>query len=115
MSAIAMSEVEVEVASKTHWFEDGTKRFFSSRIAQLGYHVGNRVYFVSSEQRKAIWMSSGVISPGTPRMYSVNVVDLDTGKVNSPTRPVGDFQTYKSSRAAHAAMQAHIKSLGGDI
>lgn len=78
-----------------HWFSPGNMRFFSSRVQSSIYVAKDgRAYFVSSER-----------SPNDRRAYSVRVAELD-GSINT----VGDFQAYKTGRAAHAAARKAAQS-----
>ena len=78
-----------------HWFDPGSLRFFRSRLAQGGYRTADRarVYFVSSEQFED---STGWRAP---RLYSVRVMDWDTGDIDT----VGEFQQYASRSGADRA------------
>ncbi len=70
-----------------HWFEPGTRRFFKSRAS--GPVIAGR-YFVSSER-----------GPGMPRLYTIRVAN-ENGSIDT----VGEFQQYKSKRAALNAARA---------
>ncbi len=70
------------------WFEPSTMRFFSSRVQGSFYGAKDgRAYFVTSER-----------GPSGRRAYSVRVAQLD-GSIDT----VGEFQGYRTGRAAHAA------------
>ena len=72
------------------WFNPDTLRFFKSRLPDTAIKVGEKAYFVSSEQNEE----------DDPRLYSIRVCDLQTGRVNT----VGEFQQYRTSEAAHKAL-----------
>ena len=80
-----------------HWFDADAKRFFASRISEPVYPTpdGAKVYFVSSERYER-----------EPRMYTVRVMDWDTGSVDT----VGEFQEYKTSAAARKVAAQLAKS-----
>ena len=70
------------------WFSPDTMRFFSSRVQSTIYPTKDgRAYFVTSER-----------GPDNIRKYSVRVA-FPSGLVNA----VGEFQQYRTGRAAHAA------------
>lgn len=75
-----------------HWFDEGTMRFFKSRLSEpLVYH-GKRVLFFSSE-----------LGPGQPlRRYSIREYDTESGRIE--TIGLG-FQGYKTLAAAKRAAQ----------
>lgn len=79
-----------------HWFDPSSLRFFDSRYAQSAYlnDEKTRAYFVSSEQFHG---SDGY--PG-PRLYTVRVVDMETGRFG---HDVGGFQGYKTRARANTA------------
>lgn len=78
-----------------HWFDAGSMRFFRSRLAQGGYRTADRshVYFVSSEQFED---HTGYRAP---RLYTVRVMDWQTGDVDT----VGEFQAYPNRSTADRA------------
>ena len=84
---------EVERKHNGHWFDAGSKRFFSSRVATYAYRGAGGVFFVSSEQDK---YNNGV------RRYSVR-----QQKESGDIRTVGDFQQYNSRDAAHRAARGY--------
>lgn len=75
-----------------HFFSADTLRFFSSRIG--GSLYGWR-YFITSERFDA----------QSPRLYTIREA-LPTGDI----RTVGEFQAYKSSRAAIAQISLLLKA-----
>lgn len=70
-----------------HFFDRGTMRFFASRV---GRRVYRGCYFISSERREY----------DEPRRYTIRRVAED-GRVYT----VGNFQAYKSARAARRAIE----------
>lgn len=71
-----------------HWFDPETMRFFSSRIQATIYPMPDgSALFVSSER-----------GPDNIRKYSVRVAKPD-GSIDT----IGEFQQYRTGRAAHAA------------
>lgn len=74
-------------AIRHHFFEAATMRFFNSRV---GRRVYRGCYFVTSERREIY----------EPRLYTVRRVTED-GRVTT----VGNFQAYKSARAARRAIE----------
>ncbi len=68
-----------------HWFSPGAMRFFNSRLPQGGYKIGNKAYFITSEQ----------FDYKTPRYYTVRVIDWITGDVDT----VGEFNKLTRSEA----------------
>jgi hypothetical protein len=81
-----------------HWFEPAALRFFSSRIQERIYPAaGGSAYFVSSE-RFFPSVASGDDPSWYRRLYSVRRA-LPDGSIAT----VGEFQGYKTGRAAHAA------------
>lgn len=72
-----------------HWFSPDTMRFFSSRVLREVY--GGR-YFVTSEQFYP------VLGEAYARRYTIRVA-ADDGSIDT----VGEFQAYKTARAAKAA------------
>jgi hypothetical protein len=88
---------EIRARSRGHWFSPGTMRFFSSRVGDYGFSMGDgsKVYFVSSERFVG---SNGYTAP---RKYTVRVLDTD-GDVDT----VGEFQAYASRSGAMAKARA---------
>lgn len=75
-------------AARMCWFTPSSMRFFSSRVQSAFYGAKDgRAYFVTSER-----------GPSGRRAYSVRVAQLD-GSIDT----VGEFQGYRTGRAAHAA------------
>ncbi len=88
------SMLEVRQAHRGHFFSPGAMRFFDSRISASAYHTadGKRAYFVTSER----------FNEQAPRLYTVRVIDMQTGDI-STLGGQANFQRYASSSAAHAA------------
>jgi len=92
METISIQDVEKANDNHgKHWFDTGAKRFFRSHYAQTATKVGDKAYFVSSEQYSA----------RSQRYYSVRVCDLTTGDITT----VGEFQQYHTSAQAQAAIR----------
>jgi hypothetical protein len=72
-----------------HFFSDGAKRFFNSRIGQSVY--GGR-YFITSEQFDR---------DRSPRLYTIREC------INGNIETVGEFQQYET----HAQARSAIKKL----
>lgn len=99
MELIDIREIEKLNADKGgYWFSPSTLRFFRSRYSQTATKVGNKAYFVSSEQ-----FTDG--ERKDPRRYTVRVCDLSTGDIET----VGRFQQYRTQAEANRA----IKKIGG--
>jgi len=82
-------------SSQYHFFDRGVTRFFKSRYPQTGIVRDNKAYFVTSEQ----------FDYNSPRLYTVRVCDMETGIVDT----VGEFQQYRTSAQARAAIKAIIQ------
>lgn len=80
---------------KTHFFDSSSMRFFRSRIGQNAYMTPNPYIhlFVTSEQFVDSRGNSG------KRLYSVRKYDSRTSDIVS----IGDFQEYRTARAANKA------------
>lgn len=105
-----MEYIDIEVVKKAdrsaghYWFEPDAMRFFKSRVAQTALKVGNKAYFVSSEQFETC---SG---PRRPRLYSIRVCDLKTGDIG--TYPDHDgFQKYKTGEQAMTDLKRILTEL----
>ncbi len=68
------------------WFSVGTMRFFRTRLSSTAYKTNDAYYFISSEQ----------FNSEALRLYSLRKLDKLTGSIDT----VGDFQQFKSIRAA---------------
>lgn len=82
-----------------HFFDDDTKRFFSSRWEATAYKKGDKAYFVTSEQ---------FISPSgekAPRKYTIRQANLKTGQVE--TAKDYEFQQFETRQDA----QKEIKNI----
>jgi hypothetical protein len=83
----------------THFFDADTMRFFNSRIGDVAYRVFDKdgsehVYFTTSER----------FNDETPRLYSVRVMHVLPGRRHWTVDTLGEFQAYKTGKAAKAAM-----------
>lgn len=83
-----------------HFFEEGTKRFFRSRILETVY--GGR-YFITSEQFVSLY---GEVAP---RKYTIRLAD-DEGRVAN----VGDFNSYTSAAAARRVIYQMLENENGE-
>ena len=79
-----------------YWFTPDTTRFFRSRYSEYAYKVGDRAYFITSEQ----------FDDHSPRLFTLRVCDLTTGEVDT----VGEFQQYRSRHLAEKAMRELAKN-----
>lgn len=86
----------VKNVHRGHWFSPATMRFFSSRVAQTATLHNGKAYFVSSEQFRY----------DSPRFYTIRVCDMRTGDIDT----VGEFQQYRSSQQAKAAIRQLVNS-----
>ena|SRR3990167_2108062 len=87
---------EIERANENrghHFFKPAAKRFFRSRIGETVY--GGR-YFVTSEQ----------FDYSSPRLYTVRMAN-DDGSIET----IGEFQAYRTSSQARAAIRATLREL----
>lgn len=80
-----------------HWFDPDTMRFFQSRVAEHGYlrDDGSLAFFVSSEKQRDSF--TGFLRTSRPRKYSVRVINMTTGDIDT----VGEFQQYRCRSTAH--------------
>ena len=85
-----------------HFFDKDTMRFFSSRISELMWQVGevskyqtNPIYFITSEQDKG-----GVQHSGSVRAFTIRTIDAD-GDVTS----VSEFQEYATLNEARRELR----------
>ncbi len=76
---------EIQRHARGHFFDDGATRFFNSRYPQLGYKVGDKAYFITSEQ----------FDYNSPRYYTVRVLDYKTGVIDT----IGEFNKLTKSEA----------------
>lgn len=84
-----------------HWFKPDTMRFFSARVGETAYKVGDVAFFVSSEQFKSYYPTYRV----EPRKYTVRKCNLKTGTIDD----VGGFQAYDTRAQALAALKRAFK------
>ena len=70
------------------WFEPGAMRFFHTRVSEQVYPTARGTFFVTSER-----------GPDEVRRFSVRFAAITDGSVET----VGEFQAYRTSRAAHTA------------
>lgn len=72
--------------NKSHFFDNDTIRFFSSRISDLCWKVKEDIYFITSEQDKSNFKHSGSI-----RGYTIRKCTL-SGDIQT----ISKFQEYGS-------------------
>ena len=94
-----------------HFFDEGTRKFFSSRVNDLCWRINindiekcallipneNNIYFITSEADKS---RSSRWHKGCIRGWTIRVLD-DTGSIST----VGEFQQYESLRAARYGLK----------
>jgi hypothetical protein len=61
-----------------HFFDRASMRFFDSRAARSGYIVGDKAYFLTSEQFHDFKGYSA------PRKFSLRIMDTNTGRIDTP-------------------------------
>ena len=79
-----------------HFFDTDTMRFFSSRISELAWKIGENVYFITSEADRGSVRHSRSI-----RAWTVRKSDKD-GDITT----VGDFQGEPSLNEARKTIKA---------
>ena len=77
--------------STGHFFDPGYNRLFNTRYPQYGYRHDGKAYFITSER----------FGHFAPRLYSICVLDWETGKVDT----VGEFQEYGTKGRAETALR----------
>lgn len=111
MTIINVSSIEQlkQLATEhgSHFFDADAMRFFSSRVHSAVY--GGR-YFVTSEQQRAVYISSGFI-PAEPRRYTVRIAQLYYGANSAhitfdAVESLGGFQAFETRHEAHSAARA---------
>lgn len=74
-----------------HWFSQSAKRFFNSRWPDIAYRGVGGEYFVTSER----------MDMDHKRLYTVRQA-LPDGQIDT----VGEFQAYRTSKAANKVARA---------
>jgi hypothetical protein len=98
MRALTPTEIESTYAARRegkpggHFFDPETKRFFSSRTGS-GFEVGERVYFITSEQ-----------GPHMPRLWTHRVIEPD-----GAVRDIGGFQAYATRDQARRRLVRAVR------
>ena len=92
---------EIKRRHDGHWFSPDTMRFFASRAPQGGYKVGNKAYFISSEQFQ---LFNG---ERRQRAYTIRVMDWITGDIDT----LGEFNKLSKSQA-NTALRNILKGEG---
>jgi len=86
-------------AHKGYWFDKKTMQSFKSRVATFALLHDGKAYFTSSEQSSA----------KSPRLYTIRVCTIETGKINR----IGEFQEFKTAAAARKQIHRIIKNKEG--
>ena len=76
-----------------YFFSLNTMRFFKSRVGRNAYKVGDKAYFITSEQYES-----------NPRKWTIRVADLTTGSIDT----VGEFQEFNSHSEALNHLKRHF-------
>lgn len=87
--------LQVKQAHTGHWFSSGAMKFFDSRIPQTAIMENGKAYFVSSER----------FDYNSPRLYSIRVCDMSSGKIDT----IGEFQQYATSKQAYAGIKSFLR------
>ena len=93
---------EIKHMSKGHFFDEGTMRFFNSRVETRALSKDNKTfYFVTSERYES-----------EPRAYTVRSLEFDGKVTNSDIRTADgfEFQQFNSRKAANAAIKEVLES-----
>ena len=100
--------IEKSKENSKHFFDEGTRKFFSSRVNDLCWRSvkqdetyslvanGDNIHFITSEADN----NSRTWHKGCVRGWTIRVLD-DTGSIST----VGDFQEYESLRAARYGLK----------
>jgi len=80
---------EIKSHAKGHFFDEGATRFFNSRYPQTGHRVGDKAYFITSEQ------FIGSNGHRNERLYTLRELDYKTGDIHT----VGDFNQLSKYEA----------------
>ena len=92
---------EIKTIHKGHFFEPLAMKFFNSRLARYGFENHNgEIFFVTSESFDSY----------SPRRYSVRVLDIETGRIET----MNNFQSYETKQKALGAIRKVLKFTGGD-
>lgn len=82
-----------------HFFDQDTMRFFSSRISEYCWRIGENIYFITSEADRGYYEHKG-----STRGWTVRFIDKD-GDINS----LGAFQEHGSLSQARRAIKEVIE------
>lgn len=91
---------QVKQANSEHgysYFSPETMRFFSSKVSRSAYKIGNKAYFITSEQNK--------LTGDNPRKWTIRCGDLTTGIVHT----VSEFQEFNSHREAKKQLKQILR------
>jgi len=78
-----------------HFFDSDTIKFFSSRISEYCWRIGENIYFITSEADRYYIKHSGSV-----RAWTVRFIDIK-GDINT----LGKFQEHGSLNQARAAIK----------
>ena len=78
-----------------HFFDQDTIRFFSSRISEYCWRIGEKIYFITSEADRYYIKHSGSV-----RGWTVRFIDKD-GDINT----LGKFQEHSNLNQARKAIK----------
>jgi hypothetical protein len=82
---------KAEHGESKYWFTPETMRCFKSRVSEMTWKIGDKIYFISSEKNS--WNHE-------PRFYTVRVCEID-GNIKT----VGKFQEHETLRQARNAIR----------
>lgn len=88
---------EIQGKAKDSWFSLANMKFFKSRLPQVGYKVGDTLYYFISSER-----------PGNqgPKRYTIR--EMDHGMVNN----IEGFMEYETKARAKARLMYMLKHKG---
>ncbi len=78
-----------------HFFDTDSMRFFSSRISELCWRSGEKIYFITSEADKSYHKHSGSV-----RAFTTRIIDKE-GDINT----LGNFQEHSTLNKARNAVK----------
>ena len=82
-----------------HFFDADSMRFFSSRISDLCWRVGEKIYFITSEADRG-W----TIHKGSVRGWTVRAIDK-----KGDIQKLGEFQEHENLNEARKAIKETIE------
>ncbi len=97
-----ISEVKTRAEKGSpHFFDADSMRFFSSRVSDLCWRLGEKIYFVTSEADRG----SHYEHSGTDRGWTVRAIDK-----NGDIQKWGEFQKHGSLREARNEIKGLIEA-----